>query len=237
MIRVSPLKVGQSRWVVCSGNPINRIDPEGLDDLGQLLPHTNQKGYGDPTWGEVGGTALMVYGAFGLARTGLGILGHTLNRYGAAHIGTELVVVAEGTSVTTSTVATGTGAAAAGTRNTRVRAAVYNGNEMHYDKLNGGRGYAGSGVGAPAQLQNRFPQTRFRFAPRGAAGADVEVIGGRHPSSYPGSTWPKGANIADFKPYTQSGLNAVSREIRAGKLPPGTVPIYYEPFNGVLRTP
>ena len=32
MIRVSPLKVGQSRWVVCSGNPINHVDPDGLQE-------------------------------------------------------------------------------------------------------------------------------------------------------------------------------------------------------------
>jgi len=139
--------------------------------------------------------------------------------------------------------ATGTGAIATGiarnqgTRNPSVRTSVYNGNEMQYDCLNGGRGYAGSGVGAPTQLQSRFPRTEFQFARRGAAGADVYVTGGVHPSQYPGSTWPTGVNVADFKPYTASGMRAIPREISSGKLPPGTFPIYYEQYNGVLRTP
>ena len=42
MIRVSPLKVGQSRWVVCSGNPINCIDPDGLEPLGRSTYLTNR---------------------------------------------------------------------------------------------------------------------------------------------------------------------------------------------------
>jgi hypothetical protein len=36
-------------------------------------------------------------------------------------------------------------------------------------------------------------------------GQDVEIVGGRHPSDYPGSTWPKDADHADFKPDSKAG--------------------------------
>ena len=61
--------------------------------------------------------------------------------------------------------ATGTGAIATGiarnqgTRNPSVRTSVYNGNEMQYDCLNGGRGYAGSGVG----LCPEFPCPEYGY--------------------------------------------------------------------------
>ena len=191
---------------------------------------------------DVLATELLVLSGYGLLRFGAGAAmtqaGLWKGRADLVGRGTALMFELEGAAA-----AGGAGGAAtaaqrgSGTRNPSVRASVYNGNEMHYDCLNGGRGYAGSGVGAPSQLQRRFPQTLFRFTRRGERGADVYYVSGKHPSSYAGSSWPKGVDVADFKPYTPSGLKAVAKEIRAGKLPPGTFPIYYEQYNGVLRTP
>jgi hypothetical protein len=94
------------------------------------------------------------------------------------------------------------------------------GNDFHYDLQNGG----------PGQLQQMYPQTEFRFTPRGASGPDVEVVGGVHPSAYPGSTWYPGSDFGDFKPDNPAYQpGKFLREIRSGKLPPGTVPIWYDP--------
>ena len=60
------------------------------------------------------------------------------------------------------------------------------GNYLHYDSLNGG-----AGTKLPSDLAAMYPQTDFRFARRGEAGVDVEVVGGIHPSDtsvYPGHT-------------------------------------------------
>jgi len=94
------------------------------------------------------------------------------------------------------------------------------GNQFHYDMQNGG----------PAQLQQIYPQTEFEFQPRGAAGADVHVTGGVHPSDtsvYPGTNWPVGSDYADFRPDTPRGRRQFNYEIHSGKLPPDTVPIWY----------
>jgi hypothetical protein len=99
------------------------------------------------------------------------------------------------------------------------------GNNFHYDLVNGG----------PPQLQARYPETEFAFKPRGAAGPDVEVTGGVHPSTYPGSTWYPGSDFGDFKPDNPLYQPAkFLREIRIGKLPPGTVPIWYDPIRFVI---
>ena len=99
------------------------------------------------------------------------------------------------------------------------------GNEFHYDLENGG----------PAQLREMYPQTDFDFKPRGVAGPDVEVTGGVHPSNYPGSTWYPGSDFGDFKPDNPLYQPAkFLREIRIGKLPPGTVPIWYDPIQYII---
>ncbi len=102
------------------------------------------------------------------------------------------------------------------------------GNRFHYDQLNGGP--AGS-VGGPSQLQAMYSLTDFEFTVRGAAGPDVEVTGGVHPSDtsvYPGSTWPEGSDYGDFKPWSSRGQRQFRSEIASGKLPVGTVPIWYD---------
>ncbi len=67
------------------------------------------------------------------------------------------------------------------------------------------------------------------MTPKGArgSGADVEVVGGLHPSdpnAYPGTTWPAGSDLADFKPNARQ----FTRDLNSGKLPAGTIPIYYD---------
>ncbi|WP_170266781.1 RHS repeat-associated core domain-containing protein [Brevifollis gellanilyticus] len=107
------------------------------------------------------------------------------------------------------------------------------GNKVHYDSRNGGTGTA-----LPTALDIRYPQTVFRHTPRGQRGADVEIVGGIHPSDqtvYPGSTWGPANNYADFKPDTANGRKTVAREIRSGKLPKDTEALHYDPTTGALR--
>jgi hypothetical protein len=116
-----------------------------------------------------------------------------------------------------------------GANNPTVRNSLNTGNAVHYDQLNGG-----TGVGAPTQLQQRYPNTPFRFTPRGAKGPDVNVVGRPHPSEYPGSTWPAGFNNADFKPNTPSGARTFYQQLNAGKLPIDTIAVPYDPTTGQL---
>jgi hypothetical protein len=113
-----------------------------------------------------------------------------------------------------------------------VKAAVELGNKVHYDQLNGGP--AGS-VALPSELQAKYPNTRFRFAPRGAPGPDVEYVGGVHPSQYSGSTWAKGNDYGDFKPATTSGAATFSRDVLKGKLPTNTQRLDYNTTTGKLQ--
>jgi len=81
------------------------------------------------------------------------------------------------------------------------------GNKVHYDRLNGGEGDQ-----LPSKLQTQYPDTEFRFARRGQSGPDVEVVGGTHPSDYPGSSWAPGNDFGDFKPGTANGSKTFARE-------------------------
>jgi hypothetical protein len=102
-----------------------------------------------------------------------------------------------------------------------------NGNRFHYDLQNGGS----------AQLQAMYPQTDFQFNGRGMPGADVEVVGGTHPSdpnAYPGTNWPQGSDFGDFKPDNASGLKHFREDIRNGKYPANTVPIWYDPLQYII---
>jgi RHS repeat-associated protein len=118
-----------------------------------------------------------------------------------------------------------------GASNPAVRNSLNTGNAIHYDQLNGG-----TGVGGPTQIQQRYPNTRFRFTHRGAKGPDVEVVGRPHPSQYPGSTWPAGSNSADFKPNTLSGARTFYQQLKTGKLPIDTIPIPYDPTTRQIST-
>jgi RHS repeat-associated protein len=103
-------------------------------------------------------------------------------------------------------------------------AAAARGNTFHYDELNGGTGQYG-----PSQWQESYPDTIFRFARRGQAGPDVTYVDGTHPSEYPGSSWLPSDTTWDFKPDTVSGARQFSADLRSGKFPPGTQPIWYDP--------
>ncbi|MCF6405196.1 hypothetical protein L3C95_19995 [Chitinophaga filiformis] len=107
------------------------------------------------------------------------------------------------------------------------------GNHVHYDRINGGPRRAGV-VTLPSELQNRYPLTEFIFAPRGAKGPDVRVVGGLHPSMYFGSKWTPGVNTADFKPASTNGIQTFGREITNGKLPITTQALWYDQTTGRL---
>jgi hypothetical protein len=117
-----------------------------------------------------------------------------------------------------------------GMNNPKVRAAANLGNKVHYDKLNGGTGKA-----LPSALAEKFPETDFIFTKRGAKGADVEYVGGKHPSEYPNSTWKPENNFADFKPNTKSGKSKFKSEVKSGKLPTNTENLPYNPKTGKLE--
>jgi len=84
----------------------------------------------------------------------------------------------------------------------------------------------------PTKLSNRFDQTDFEFKPRGAAGADVKVTGGMHPSEYPDSFWEEGNDYGDFKPDNNSGWNRFDQEVNSGKLPENTQMLPYDDQTG-----
>jgi hypothetical protein len=117
-----------------------------------------------------------------------------------------------------------------GVNNPNTKAAVELGNKVHYDKLNGG-----TGEQLPSALVEQYPETDFIFTKRGETGADVKVVGGTHPSEYPGSTWKPGNNFADFKPNTNSGKYKFNSEVKNGKLPENTERIPYNPTTGKLE--
>ena len=100
---------------------------------------------------------------------------------------------------------------------------------MHYDALHGG-----SGSPLPTALTELFPSTEFQFTSRGVAGADVEVVGGMHPSDYTGSAWPQGYDFGDFKPMSSDSFARFAREMNNGKLPPTTVFLPYDKVTGKL---
>jgi len=96
---------------------------------------------------------------------------------------------------------------------------IHDPNQFHYDRQHGG----------PGQLEHQYSETEFEHTPRGARGPDVEVVGGKHPSDYPGSTWEPGNDYGDFKPNTESGWRRFWGEIIGGKLPLNTQPLPYDP--------
>ena len=82
-----------------------------------------------------------------------------------------------------------------------------------------------------------YPQTDFNFNVRGRPGADVEVVGGTPPSDsivYPDTNWHEGSDLGDFKPDNASGLRHFREDIRNGKYPANTVPIWYDPLRYII---
>jgi hypothetical protein len=67
------------------------------------------------------------------------------------------------------------------------------------------------------------------------AAVEVEVVGGTHPSLYPGSTWNPNNNFGDFKPASASGTSKFNTEINSGKLPQNTQLLQYNTATGHLQ--
>jgi hypothetical protein len=111
-----------------------------------------------------------------------------------------------------------------GGANPATRAAAARGSTLHADKP----GHL------PDQLRSRFPQTEFEFAKPGQPRQDVRVVGGKHPSEYPGSSWPQGVDHGDFKPATPSGARTFVRD-QSTKWAQPTHMLPYEPTTGNLR--
>ena len=111
-----------------------------------------------------------------------------------------------------------------GSQNPRTREAQEFGVRLHQDQPGG----------FPEQLRERYPDTQFRFTEQGKKGQDVEVVGGRHPSEYPGSRWPEGVDYGDFKPGTEEGRKTFDRDQRT-KWKERTHFLPYDPETGLLR--
>ncbi len=122
------------------------------------------------------------------------------------------------------------GGAGKGMNNPTVRNSANIGNKVHYDKLNGGKGEQ-----LPSEFSGKFPDTEFEFPRRGQSGADVKVVGGKHPSEYVDSNWKKGNDYGDFKPDTTSGRKTFDIDIKKGKLPQNTEFIPYNTDTGKLK--
>jgi len=218
-----PLHFGGSRsWAYLHRRsfPINASDPSGLE---QAPPGYH---YGPGGLEQIPGydwdadtqraydaADFMLFLLFEGAMQGIF---HMAGSKGASPNPAEEAVVEEGAAATT-----GNCPAARG------------GNDVHYDQLNGGKGQSG-----PSSFQNRYPNTSATHARRGQAGPDVTINKGtQHPSSYPGSNWPKNANHGDFKPATPSGLRQFRADLKSGKLPANTVMLPYDPQTGTVHIP
>jgi RHS repeat-associated protein len=110
-----------------------------------------------------------------------------------------------------------------GGANPEIQKAASRGSTLHSDKPGN----------LPDQLRQRYPETQFEFTKPGQAGQDVKVVGGKHPSEYPGSNWPKGVDRADFKPNTPGG-NQTFQSDQRNKWSEPTHMIPYDPKTGQL---
>jgi YD repeat-containing protein len=85
----------------------------------------------------------------------------------------------------------------------------------------------------PDQIRGKYDATQFEFKPPGQPGQDVKVVGGKHPSKYPGSSWPKDKKFADFKPDTPGGRKTFKYDQKhKWKEPTHMLP--YDPKTGKL---
>ena len=113
---------------------------------------------------------------------------------------------------------------AKGGANGSTQAAASRGSTLHSDK---------PGM-LPDQLRARYPQTQFSFTKPGVKGQDVRVVGGKHPSEYPDSTWPSGIDHADFKPGTATGSRTFKADQKHKWSEPTTM-LPYDPSTGTLK--
>ena len=217
------------KYAYCSGDPINGADPMGTGPGSEPGPDY------DPniplgTWEQAFGDTLFAAGAvyefWQMAAPAAGYGYARWSGLGARPTGNALnAAIEEGV---TGEAAAAEGAAVNGnTRSTKI------GNDVHYDVENGG-----TGQGGPSAFKRKYPETGATHARRFEPGADVTIKPGtKHPSSYPGSNWPKNANHADFKPANSSGLRQFRADLKSGKLPPNTVMLPYDPVTGEIRIP
>lgn len=109
-------------------------------------------------------------------------------------------------------------------QNASTRAAASRGSTLHADHP--GR--------LPDQLRQAYPDTQFEFKRSGQTGQDVKVVGGTHPSKYPGSSWPSGVDHGDFKPDSGGGRKTFKAD-QAHKWREPTHMLPYDPTEGTLR--
>jgi RHS repeat-associated protein len=111
-----------------------------------------------------------------------------------------------------------------GSNNPNTRSAAGNGSRYHADKP--GR--------LPDQLRDKYPETKFKFTKPGQKGQDVKVDGGKHPSGYPDSKWPKDVDHGDFKPDTKGGKKTFDADQKSKWKEPTTM-LPYDPGCGKLK--
>ena len=136
----------------------------------------------------------------------------------------QMAAAADEDSESSSAAPGGAPSAPKGSANPAVRKAAGQGSRLHSDKP----GHL------PDQLRQKYPETEFEFTPSGTAGQDVKVVGGKHPSEYPGSNWPKGVDHGDFKPDSAGGRRTF-RSDQQKKWAEPTHQLPYDPNSGDLR--
>jgi len=112
-----------------------------------------------------------------------------------------------------------------GSANPNTRSGAIRGSQLHADRPGN----------LPDQLRNKYPETQFEFTKPGIKGQDVTVKGGKHPSEYPGSKWPKNANRADFKPDTDTGRRTFRQDQRSKWNNESTYMLPYNPKTGKIE--
>jgi len=224
------------KYLYCHNNPINNIDPTGRFSLTELISTMAIRAmlFGMKCGPTIAAGILVVTkitaaawmaSLTALILQDLGVI--PPNEY-VAEIAAILgiVLIAELFIISMLPANWTNPPARRGVNHPAVRKAVYVGNRVHYDKTTDASRC--SHEGGPTQLQRIYNRgTQFDFARRGQSKIDVTWIGGKHPSSYPGSTWPAGINQADFKPDTPTG--------NAFKLPPNILRILYDPQTGQIK--
>ncbi|HXT51922.1 MAG TPA: hypothetical protein VN811_12825, partial [Thermoanaerobaculia bacterium] len=83
--------------------------------------------------------------------------------------------------------------------------------------------------------RSQYPDTEFEFTRPGRPGQDVKVVGGKHPSQYPGSSWPENVGYGDFKPDTPTGRQTFRADQR-NKWAEPTKMLPYDPKEGKLKS-
>lgn len=223
---------GGNLYNYVNNNPINAVDPEGLESLRYERASDGTMSTSAPTINWDGNPVTFLESG----ATVLAVMGGAYELYLIAVPAGEYLalrwVTRAGRPVSPCPPPTWTPPQASGYPRTGRPATQ--GNWGHYDKVNGKDSLGGRW---PTTVQQRYPDTKFNFAPRGASGVDIKYTGGKHPSSYAGSHWPANANHADFKPATNGGLSKLADQILKSGFPKDTIPIFYDPATGHLLVP